>query len=167
MLMMIVFHLFLTTALELLIYGLGDRFKLKSMLAMFGANVLLNFTMNLVALDITGESAYTFYIISAEIFTFVVEAFVYFLFTKKKLWYCFLISFTANILSLAVGNAFNQTGLIYKNGVVNTGTVILIAVTFIELIISYVFFLRSFCRSLYNKGNESETNKESDKESNS
>ncbi|MBO4855763.1 MAG: hypothetical protein J5511_00105 [Bacilli bacterium] len=165
--MIIFFHLFLTLALELLVYGFGDRFRLKSMLTLFVANILLNFTMNMVATQMASETQYLIFIIGAEIFTFVVEAFLYFLFTKKKLWYCFLISFTANILSLAVGNAFNQTGLIYKNGVVNTGTVILIVVTFIELIISYVFFLRSFCRSLYNKGNESEANKESDKESNS
>ena len=165
--MIIFFHLFLTLALELLVYGFGDRFRLKSMLALFVANILLNFTMNMVATQMASETQYLIFIIGAEFFTFVVEAFLYFLFTNKKLWYCFVISFTANILSLAVGNVFNQTGLIYKNGVVIPLTVIFIVIAFAELIVSYVFFLRSFCRNLYNQRNESQTNEESHEESNS
>lgn len=127
--MIIVFHLFLTLALELLVYAFGDRFRFKSVIAMFTANILLNTTMNIVATQMNNEQSYLVFIICAEIFTFVTEAFVYFLFSDKKLWYCFVIAFTANILSLAIGNVFNKTGLIYKNGVVLPITVVFAFIT--------------------------------------
>ena len=127
--MIIIFHLFLTLALELLVYAFGDKFRFKSVIAMFTANILLNTTMNIVATQMNNEQSYLVFIICAEIFTFVTEAFVYFLFSDKKLWYCFVIAFTANILSLAIGNVFNKTGLIYKNGVVLPITVVFAFVT--------------------------------------
>ena len=127
--MIIIFHLFLTLALELLVYAFGDKFRFKSVIAMFTANILLNTTMNIVATQMNNEQSYLVFIICAEIFTFVTEAFVYFLFTDKKLWYCFVIAFTANILSLAIGNVFNQTELIYKNGVVLPITIVFAFIT--------------------------------------
>ena len=127
--MIIIFHLFLTLALELLVYAFGDKFRFKSVIAMFTANILLNTTMNIVATQMNNEQSYLVFIICAEIFTFVTEAFVYFLFSDKKLWYCFVIAFTANILSLAIGNVFNKTGLIYKNGVVLPITVVFAFIT--------------------------------------
>lgn len=127
--MIIVFHLFLTLALELLVYAFGDRFRFKSVIALFTANIILNTTMNILATQMNNEQSYLVFIICAEIFTFVTEAFVYFLFTDKKLWYCFVIAFTANILSLTIGNLFNQTGLVYKNGVVLPITVVFAFIT--------------------------------------
>ena len=127
--MIIVFHLFLTLVLELLVYAFGDKFRFKSVIAMFTANMLLNTTMNIVATQMNNEQSYLIFIICAEIFTFVTEAFVYFLFTDKKLWYCFVIAFTANILSLAIGNVFNKTELVYKNGVVLPITVVFAFIT--------------------------------------
>ena len=127
--MIIIFHLFLTLALELLVYAFGDKFRFKSVIAMFTANIILNTTMNIVATQMNNEQSYLVFIICAEIFTFVTEAFVYFLFSDKKLWYCFVIAFTANILSLAIGNVFNKTGLIYKNGVVLPITVVFAFIT--------------------------------------
>ena len=99
------------------------------MIALFTANIILNTTMNIVATQMNNEQSYLVFIICAEIFTFVTEAFVYFLFSDKKLWYCFVIAFTANILSLAIGNVFNKTGPIYKNGVVLPITVVFAFIT--------------------------------------
>ncbi len=81
--MIIIFHLFLTLALELLVYAFGDKFRFKSVIAMFTANILLNTTMNIVATQMNNEQSYLVFIICAEIFTFVTEAFVYFLFSDK------------------------------------------------------------------------------------
>lgn len=160
--MIIIFHLLLTIALELLVYGFADRFRLKSVSAMLIANVILNLTMNILAREMSSYSSYIYFIIGAEIFTFITEAFVFFLFTNKKLWYCFLISFTANILSLAMGNIFNQTGLIYKNGVVYTITALLILVILSELFVAFFMFFRFLSRGLNNHRNESKTNEETD-----
>lgn len=149
--MIIVFHLFLTLALELLVYSFGDKFRFKSVIAMFTANLILNMTMNLIVTQMENEELYLIFIICAEIFAFVTEAFLFFLFTNKKLWYCFLISFTANILSLAIGNVFNQTGLIYKNGVVFPLTVAFSFIVSSIIGISLGFYL-------YNKFILSKTN---------
>ena len=155
----ILFHLLLTLMFELLIYGLGDKFKMKSLLAMYVGNILLNLTMNIAASSFNDHTSYLIFIISFEVFTFVTEAFLYFLFTDKKLWYCFLIAFAANILSLAIGNVFNTTGVIYKNDVVITLVVIFAVIVSVELAISVFFFLRPLLRSVNNQRNESGRNK--------
>ena len=148
--MIILFHLFLTLAVELLIYGLGDRFKYKSMTALFMGNIVLNLTMNMLASEFNNHNAYLTFIICAEIFTFITEGFLYFLFSEKKLWYCLLIAFTANISSLAIGNIFNQTGLVYKNDVVLPIIVICIVITISEVLFSYFLLFRL----LYRRSND-------------
>ncbi len=142
--MIIIFHLFLTLALELLVYAFGDKFRFKTVMAMFIANIVLNTTMNVVASQMSDEKSYLIFIICAEVFTFVTEAFIFFLFADKKLWYSFVISFTANILSLAIGNIFNQTGVVYKNGVVLPLTVIFTLITSLIIGLSLGLYLYKF-----------------------
>ena len=149
--MEIIFHLFLTIALELLVYSFADHFKLKSFLALLIGNLLLNFTMNTLATQMTSYSSYFFFLLGAEIFTFITEAFLFYLFTDKKLWFCFVVSFNANILSLAVGNIFNQTGLIYKNGVVIPVTVVWIVIILAEFATCYALWLKAYIKKLYSE----------------
>lgn len=159
--MIIAFHLLLTLAFELLIYGLGDKFKMKSILAMYIGNILLNLTMNIVITTLPDKTSYLIFVITYEILTFITEAFLYYLFTDKKLWYCFIIAFTANILSLAIGNVFNYTEVIYKNDVVVTLIVSFALIVALELFISVFLYLRPFLRTVYDKWNKGGRNKES------
>ena len=155
----IIFHLLVTLLFELIIYGIGDKFKMKSMLAMYVGNILLNSTMNLVATSLTDKTAYLIFIICYEVFTFVTEAFLFYLFTSKKLWYCFLIAFAANMLSLAIGNVFNATGVIYKNDVVITLVVIFAVLVSLQITLSVILFLRPLFRTIYNQGDKARGDK--------
>ena len=139
--MLIAFHLFLTLAIELLIYLFMDKFRLKTFITMGVANLVLNLTMNVIAMNIKTYNAYLTFIIIAEVSVFVIESCIYYLFTKKPIWYCLLASLAANSTSLAIGYIFNQTTLIYKNDVVITLTVIFALIFGIESVISLVLFL--------------------------
>ena len=104
----IIFALLLTLAVELFIYAFADHFRLKSYLIMFGVNVILNITMNVILLSLNSYQAYITGLIIAEVIVFVIEAMTFYIFAEKKLWFAILIAFTANIASLALGNLFNQ-----------------------------------------------------------
>ena len=147
--MTIIFHLCLTIAIELLVYGFADHFKLRSVSALIIGNFLLNSTMNILATQMDSYSSYFFFLLGAEIFTFVTEAFLFYLFTDKKLWFCFVVSFAANIFSLAIGNIFNQTGIINKNGVVLPVTVIWIVIIALEFALAYALWLRKYIKKIY------------------
>lgn len=163
--MVIAFHLFLTLALELLIYGLVHKFYWKPLLAMLISNIILNLTMNFLAVSIDSKNQYMIFIISFEIFTFISEAFVLFLFSNKKLWFCFLICFCANILSLSIGYVFNYFSLINKNEVVIPSLVICGILISLEIILSVILFLIPLYRRLNDKGDEGgeDNNAEADK----
>ena len=139
--MLIAFHLFLTLAVELVIYLFMDNFKLRTFVTMGIANLILNLSMNIVTMYLKTYQAYLTFIIIAEVSVFVIEACIYYLFTKKPLWYCLLASLAANATSLAMGYVFNQSDVIYKNGVVITLTVIFALIVGIESVISLTFFL--------------------------
>ena len=147
--MAIIFHLCLTIAIELLVYGFADHFKLRSVSALIIGNFLLNSTMNILATQMDSYTSYFFFLLGAEIFTFVTEAFLFYLFTDKKLWFCFVVSFAANIFSLAIGNIFNQTGIINKNGVVLPVTVIWIVIIALEFAFAYALWLRKYIKKIY------------------
>ena len=147
--MTIIFHLCLTIAIELLVYGFADHFKLRSVSALIIGNFLLNSTMNILATQMDSYTSYFFFLLGAEIFTFVTEAFLFYLFTDKKLWFCFVVSFAANIFSLAIGNIFNQTGIINKNGVVLPVTVIWIVIIALEFAFAYALWLRKYIKKIY------------------
>ncbi len=103
----ILFSLLITLAVELFIYGFADRFNHRSYIMMFVINIILNVTMNVVLLSINNYQTYLIILIIAEVLVFIIESITFYLFAKKKLWFSFLIGFTANITSLAVGNTFN------------------------------------------------------------
>lgn len=135
--------------LEMLIYGLMDKFRFKSFLALSITNIILNITMNLILVSINEESTYYIVLYCSEIFVFAAESLIYYIFTKKRLWYCFLASFTANISSYAVGNAINHTQLFNKSDVVIITIIAIFCTIYCLLTIFSVLF--SFAPGLFTK----------------
>ena len=136
----IIFAVLLTLAVEQLIYGFADRFNLKSYLMMFGVNIVLNVSMNIVLSYMSSYQAYITTLVIAEVLVFIIESITFYLFSQKRLWFAILIAFTANIASLALGNMFN-----YFHTIENaTAFYVLIAVFILILSIQLGFVISSY-----------------------
>ena len=140
MVLELLFHLSITLLVEMFIYGLMDNLKLKSFIAMFAANITLNLTMNIIAMFIQTYKAYFTFILIAEISVFIIEACLYYLFTKKPLWYAFLASLAANSSSLAVGVLVNHFGIVNKNGLAIAITVVNFVIVLVLIALSALAF---------------------------
>ena len=142
MLQEIIFALELTMMVELLIYGFMDSFNFKSFIAMYVTNIILNLSMNITLYYIKDYSTYLTLLIIFEISVFVIEGFIYYLFTKKRLWYCFLASFTANICSFALGYLFNYYNIPHNQMWFFILTSIFVVLFSIELAYSLFLFIK-------------------------
>ena len=131
MVLELLFHLALTLVVEMLIYGLMDNLKLKSFIAMFAANVTLNLGMNITVMFMKTYYAYYTFLLIAEISVFIIEAGIYYFFTKKPIWYCLLASLAANASSLALGVLANHFNILNKNGMAIAITVINFLIVFL------------------------------------
>lgn len=121
----ILFALTLTLFLEGLVYALCFKFEFKTLVAVSIANILINTFMNFTITSLVSYKEYMIWLMMFEVLTFITEAIVCFIFSKGKLWFCFLAAFTANIVSFAVGYTFNYFNLFKENGTLIIGSTIL------------------------------------------
>lgn len=129
----ILFALSTTLLFEGLIYFFVSKYNFKLSLIMGLSNIILNVTMNLL-LNVVNTNQYLITLISFEIFTFLVEAFIFYLFSKEKLYLCFLYSLTANILSLTIGYLFNLSDIVKEKGLL-----IILSLIFLNLYLGLLF----------------------------
>ena len=164
----ILISLFITLAVELLIYGLMDRFKFLSFMVMFGTNVVLNTTMNIILSFMPSYQAYLTALIIFEVSVVIVEGFIFKLVSKKNIPYSLLAAFTANVLSFTAGYFFNLSHIMDKKGAFIYSSLITLIVIVIETSIALYLFLAPRLFRYYDNRDNDRTNKETqDQEENS
>lgn len=150
---MILFSLFLTTAIEGIIYAVSNRFDLKTYVIMLVTNIVLNPTMNIFITSIKSYNGYLTALIIWEVFTIAIESLIYFFVTKKKYPFSLLIAFSANIASFAIGNAINKLNIVSNEKAYLVGSIIFIFFTILELLLFLVLFI--YRNRGYNRGGSS------------
>ena len=156
----VIFSLLLTLSIELLIYGFMDKFTFKSFIAMFMANVILNVTMNVILLSLHSYQEYNIALIIAEVSTFIVESVIFFIFSKKKLWYSILAAFTANITSLSIGYLLNYYGHPQTKGAFYIGSIIMFIFVSLMLAYSIIKLFNPWFLCKQNDRNDNQTSEE-------
>ena len=144
----IIFALVLTLFIEGIIYSLCNRVNFKTLLAMSVANLVLNLSMNFFLLIFKTQQDYMIALMICEVLTTIIEAFVFFFFSKKKMWFSFLVSLAANATSFAFGYTLNALGLCTENGALFLSSIILFALFTVLLTISGLLF---FAPGLFDK----------------
>lgn len=160
----IIFALLLTLCVEGIIYAAFSLLDFKTYFATFIANIVLNLTMNLILSSITIKSIYISILVLFEVSTFATEGFIFFLCTKKPIWYCLLAAFAANLTSLAIGDKCNHYLKINETGtfLISSGIFITIIILNIVLVILYRFVPRLFGKK--DDRDDNQTSDESHKE---
>ena len=103
----IIFALLLTLAIEPIIYGAFDNFRLKTFLIMLGVNAVLNITMNIIILLMPNLLAYFIALVIAELIVYALEGLIFCLITKAPAWAGVIVSSLSNTCSLLLGLFFN------------------------------------------------------------
>ena len=106
--MSIVFALFITLGMELLITTLFFFKDIKVLISLTIANVILNLTMNMTIGVMPNETAYYIYLAVFEVFTTLVESIVLIFVCNKKPLKSFLVASLANASSLGIGLLINH-----------------------------------------------------------
>ena len=148
MLEQILFALVLTLFIETIIYAFGNRMNFKTLVALSVANVVLNISMNCFLLVFKTQTDYLIALIICELLTIIIEAFVFFFFSKRKLWFAFLISFAANMTSWGFGNALSYLDLYKENEALLLSSIILFSLFTVLITISAFLF---FAPGLFDK----------------
>ena len=117
-----------------------DKFSFKSFMPLFGANFLLNVSMNIGLYFIEDKTLYLNILMICEVATMIIESFIFYYFSKKKYWYSLLASFTANILSLTVGYLLGDK-LINKTGIFLLSSGLLVLFISLEIVLSLLLYL--------------------------
>ena len=156
----ILISLFITLAVELLIYGLMDRFKFLSFMVMFGTNVVLNTTMNIILSFMPSYQAYLTTLIIFEVSVIIIEGVVFKLVSNKNIPYSLLAAFTANVLSFTVGYFFNLSHVMDKKGAFIYSSLITLIVIVIETSIALYLFLAPRLFRYYDNRDNDRANKE-------
>ena len=106
--MNIVFALFITLGVELLITSLFFFKDIKVLISLTIANVILNLAMNMTIGVMPNETAYYIYLAVFEVFTTLVESIVLIFVCNKKPLKSLLVAALANISSLGIGLLINH-----------------------------------------------------------
>lgn len=138
----IVFAVSITIFFEGIIYFFMDKYNFRTFFALFGVNALSNMAMNITLSFIEQTSLYYAILITWEVLTILGEAFLFFYTSKKPLWYAFLASTTANIISWAIGYNLNYFKLFQEKGALIIGSIVLFTLSAGLLALSFLLSYR-------------------------
>lgn len=144
------FALILTLFFESIVYSVGNRVNFKTLVAVSVANIVLNLSMNFFLMIFKNEADYRVALLVCEIITTIIEAFVFFFFSKRKLWFSFLVSIGANFASWGFGNAMNYLNIYKENEALFLSSIVLFGLFTILITISGLLF---FAPGLFDKQN--------------